>query len=143
MKEPWEWGEVDVLHLISDQVQESLTLDYKECDALQKTESKKTEISVVGFKGRQCDLRSQHPSKHSRTSYGIRQTLLQAFQFRNDAHGRVRSAGCISTLDRSRSLYRLTSTREGTFKSMREGTSNAGFFRGTLGGFSRRGYRLQ
>ena len=45
MKEPWEWDEADVLRLISDQVQESLTLDYKECDALQKTEGKKNEIS--------------------------------------------------------------------------------------------------
>jgi hypothetical protein len=45
MKEPWEWNEVDLLRLISDQVQESLTLDYKECDALQKTEGKKNEIS--------------------------------------------------------------------------------------------------
>ncbi len=45
MKEPWDWDEADVLRLIADQVQEGLTIEYKECDALQKSEGKKTEIS--------------------------------------------------------------------------------------------------
>jgi predicted HTH transcriptional regulator len=45
MTEPWNWTEADVLQLITDQVQESLTLDYKECLALRKTDRKKDEIS--------------------------------------------------------------------------------------------------
>jgi hypothetical protein len=45
MKEPWDWDENDLLRLITDQVQESLTLDYKLCDALQKTDGKKNEVS--------------------------------------------------------------------------------------------------
>src|SRR6266508_2465719 len=45
MKQPWEWDEADLLALIRDQAQESLTLDYKAGAALQKTEPKKDEVS--------------------------------------------------------------------------------------------------
>jgi Putative DNA-binding domain len=45
MKEPWQWEESDVLNLIRDQEQESLILDYKSSDALQKTDGKKNELS--------------------------------------------------------------------------------------------------
>jgi Schlafen, AlbA_2 len=45
MRPPVEWTEQDVERMISDQVKESLTLDYKECDALGKADSKKREIS--------------------------------------------------------------------------------------------------
>src|SRR5689334_5136891 len=45
MREPWEWDEADILEMIRDQVQESLILDYKKCDALQKTDGKKSEMS--------------------------------------------------------------------------------------------------
>jgi Schlafen, AlbA_2 len=45
MKEPWEWEEEDILDLICDEVQESLTLDYKACDALDKSDRKKDEVS--------------------------------------------------------------------------------------------------
>jgi hypothetical protein len=41
----WEWDESDVRELVASQVQESLTLDYKACDALARTEGKKREIS--------------------------------------------------------------------------------------------------
>jgi len=43
--EPWEWTEDDLLQLITDQVQESLTLDYKAAPALEKTDPKKVEMS--------------------------------------------------------------------------------------------------
>lgn len=65
MKEPWEWNEVDLMRLISDQVQESLTLDYKECDALQKTEGKKNEISK--------DVSAYANSAGGTIVYGIRE----------------------------------------------------------------------
>ena len=42
---PWEWTEEDLLELIKLEVQESLQLDYKRCDALQRTDAKKNEIS--------------------------------------------------------------------------------------------------
>lgn len=45
MKNPWEWEEADVQSLITNSVQESLTMEYKICDALQKTDGKKKEIS--------------------------------------------------------------------------------------------------
>jgi hypothetical protein len=45
MTEPWLWEEADILSLISNVLQESLTLDYKRCDSLQMTDSKKKEIS--------------------------------------------------------------------------------------------------
>lgn len=45
MTDPWLWDESDVLSLIANGVQESLTLDYKRCDSLQKTDGKKKEIS--------------------------------------------------------------------------------------------------
>jgi hypothetical protein len=46
MKEPWEWvEEEDILSLIRNGVAESIRLDYKACDALQKTDGKKKEIS--------------------------------------------------------------------------------------------------
>jgi hypothetical protein len=45
MRPPWEWNESDVLSLINDQVQESLSLDYKACGALAKTDGKKAELT--------------------------------------------------------------------------------------------------
>jgi hypothetical protein len=45
MKDPVEWDEVEVASLIQNQVQESLTLDYKRSDALGKTEAKRNELS--------------------------------------------------------------------------------------------------
>jgi hypothetical protein len=45
LKPSWEWNERDIHELIAGQVQESLTLDYKACDALARTEGKKREIS--------------------------------------------------------------------------------------------------
>jgi Putative DNA-binding domain len=45
MKEPWEWDETDIEALIRNRVQEDLFLDYKRCDALQKTDGKKNEVS--------------------------------------------------------------------------------------------------
>lgn len=44
-QEPWLWTEDDLLELITLAVQENLELDYKRCDALQKIDSKKNEIS--------------------------------------------------------------------------------------------------
>lgn len=44
MRAPWEWTEDDLLELISNQVTESLSLDYKECGALQSTEGKRAEV---------------------------------------------------------------------------------------------------
>jgi hypothetical protein len=40
-----EWTETDLQKLIADEVKESPELDYKRCDALQKTDGKKNEIS--------------------------------------------------------------------------------------------------
>lgn len=45
MIEPWLWSEADINSLIANAVQESLTLDYKRCDALQKTDGKRREVS--------------------------------------------------------------------------------------------------
>jgi hypothetical protein len=45
MKETWEWTEDDILSLIHNNVGESTTLEYKACDALDKTAGKKKEIS--------------------------------------------------------------------------------------------------
>ena len=45
MNEPWLWNENDLLSLIKEGEQESLTMDYKQCDALGKTDGKKREIS--------------------------------------------------------------------------------------------------
>ncbi len=45
MKPPWEWEEVDIVSLINDQVQESLTLDYKACASLARTDLKKMDLS--------------------------------------------------------------------------------------------------
>jgi hypothetical protein len=45
MRPPWEWDESSIRELIASQVQESLTLDYKACDALARTDAKKREIS--------------------------------------------------------------------------------------------------
>jgi hypothetical protein len=44
-KNSWEWKESDLLALIEHKVQENLEMDYKQCDALQITESRKNEIS--------------------------------------------------------------------------------------------------
>jgi hypothetical protein len=45
MREPWEWTEQDLLQIISDGVKESLTLDYKQCASLGRTDKKKDELS--------------------------------------------------------------------------------------------------
>ena len=45
MTDPKDWTEADLLRLINDGEEESLTLDYKACDALQKTDGKKREVS--------------------------------------------------------------------------------------------------
>src|ERR1017187_263635 len=45
MKQPWEWVEADITSLISSRVHEDLTLDYKACAALQRSDKKKAEIS--------------------------------------------------------------------------------------------------
>jgi hypothetical protein len=44
MKPSYEWDEQQVLRLIADQVEESISLDYKASASLQKTENKKNEI---------------------------------------------------------------------------------------------------
>jgi hypothetical protein len=43
--QPWEWTEDDILTMIQDQRQESIDLDYKSCDSLQKTDGKRNELS--------------------------------------------------------------------------------------------------
>lgn len=45
MKQPWEWVESDIASLISNRVQEDLSLDYKACAALEKSDKKKAELS--------------------------------------------------------------------------------------------------
>jgi len=45
MKDPQEWDEAEVASLIRNQVQESLTLEYKRSDALGRTDSKRNELS--------------------------------------------------------------------------------------------------
>lgn len=45
MKDSWLWEEADIQSLIANQIQEGLSLDYKRCDSLQKTDGKKKEIS--------------------------------------------------------------------------------------------------
>ncbi len=45
MKDAIDWDETDILSLIKDRAQESLTLDYKKSDALGKSDRKKTELS--------------------------------------------------------------------------------------------------
>src|SRR6266849_9966119 len=40
MKPAWEWKESDILDLIANQVQESVTLDYKACAALVQTDDR-------------------------------------------------------------------------------------------------------
>jgi predicted HTH transcriptional regulator len=45
MKDSVEWNEADVSSLIANEVQESLTLDYKQSDALGKSDGKKNELS--------------------------------------------------------------------------------------------------
>ncbi len=45
MLEPWDWTERDLQQLVVDQIGESLTLDYKESGALQRTDGKKNELS--------------------------------------------------------------------------------------------------
>lgn len=44
-KEPWEWEEEDLELLISAKTQESISLEYKSTEALEKTDRKKDEIS--------------------------------------------------------------------------------------------------
>lgn len=44
-QEPWLWTEDDLLQLITLAIQESLELDFKRCDSLQKKDKKKDEIS--------------------------------------------------------------------------------------------------
>ncbi|MDV2503794.1 MAG: ATP-binding protein [bacterium] len=45
-KQPYEWTEEDIQHHIDHEIEENIQLDYKACDALQKTEGKKKIISV-------------------------------------------------------------------------------------------------
>jgi hypothetical protein len=45
MKQPWEWDKSDLDSLIHNHVQENIGLDYKRCDSLANTDSKKKEIS--------------------------------------------------------------------------------------------------
>ena len=46
MKNPWDWEEEDIDLLIQNRVQESLTLDYKGCDSLDKNNpNRKKELS--------------------------------------------------------------------------------------------------
>jgi hypothetical protein len=45
MKQPWEWVESDIASLISNRVQEDLSLDYKACAALEESDKKKAELS--------------------------------------------------------------------------------------------------
>jgi hypothetical protein len=45
MRPPWEWIEADLQELITNQVQEHLSLDYKACGALAKEDRKKFDIS--------------------------------------------------------------------------------------------------
>ncbi len=45
MANPWEWTEEDLLGLVKNQIQESLTLDYKQSDSISKSDGKKKEIS--------------------------------------------------------------------------------------------------
>jgi predicted HTH transcriptional regulator len=45
MYESWLWKEDDLLNLSRDEVRESTTLEYKSCDALEKTDGKRKEIS--------------------------------------------------------------------------------------------------
>lgn len=45
MAEPWEWEEEDLLALVDNEASESLTLDFKECAALDKSDRKKREVS--------------------------------------------------------------------------------------------------
>jgi len=45
MPEPQDWTEEDLLRLIHDGQEESLTLDYKACDAFQKTDGKRKELA--------------------------------------------------------------------------------------------------
>lgn len=45
MRDPLKWTEADLAQLISDQVAESLILDYKASAALQRTDGKKNELS--------------------------------------------------------------------------------------------------
>jgi hypothetical protein len=45
MKRPYDWDEDDLLSLVQNAVKESLELDYKRCDSLQKTDGKKNELS--------------------------------------------------------------------------------------------------
>jgi predicted HTH transcriptional regulator len=45
LKQPWEWDEGNIRDLIASQAQESLTLEYKACAALDRTEAKKREVS--------------------------------------------------------------------------------------------------
>jgi hypothetical protein len=45
MKQPWEWDKSDLDSLIHNRVQENIGLDYKRCDSLANTDSKKKEIS--------------------------------------------------------------------------------------------------
>lgn len=45
MKQPWDWTEEDMLSLIASGEKESITLDYKSCDALAQSDGKKNELS--------------------------------------------------------------------------------------------------
>lgn len=102
MKQPWEWTEDDILSLIPEKVQESVTLEYKATGALARTEAVQKEIakdvsafanSAGGVTGenlaRSRRLCSLHPTEPSRAPYGRRQSLLQAIQLLVRPHGGV------------------------------------------------------
>ena len=46
MRNPWEWEEEDIELLIQNGVQESLTLDYKVCGALDRRTSKVDKVKI-------------------------------------------------------------------------------------------------
>jgi hypothetical protein len=39
MKNPWEWEEIDIQEMIDNQIQEDISLDYKACPALGRTDT--------------------------------------------------------------------------------------------------------
>ena len=45
MRDAIEWDEGDILSLIKDKIQESITLEYKKSNALEKADRRKTEVS--------------------------------------------------------------------------------------------------
>jgi hypothetical protein len=75
MKPPSEWNESDIISLIDTQTPESLTLEYKSCDALKKDESSKKEISK--------DVSSFANSAGGTIIYGVKEDNNKIFNFDN------------------------------------------------------------